>query len=91
MKDNETRRQMIRESVREMLPEVLAEIVKQQQYDSLKNKVEGRLTEVEAYIKQTMELMNTRQKEVLKYLVESYMAVLKPSNEESKVEDKASE
>lgn len=78
---DETRRQVIRDAVKEMLPEVLSEIVKQQQYDNLTKKVETRLTEVEKYVKETIELMNVRQKEVLKYLVESYVG--KPDLEKS--------
>lgn len=73
MKDDQTRRQIIRDAVREMLPEVLAEVVKQQQYEHLTNKVEARLTQVEKYVKDTADLMNVRQKEVLKFLVESYL------------------
>lgn len=73
MKDDQTRRQVIRDAVREMLPEVLAEVVKQQQYENLTKKVESRLTEVEKYVRDTADLMNTRQKEVLKFLLESYV------------------
>lgn len=73
MKDDQTRRQVIRDAVREMLPEVLAEVVKQQQYENLTKKVESRLTEVEKYVKDTADLMNARQKEVLKFLLESYV------------------
>lgn len=72
MKDEQTRRQVIRDAVREMLPEVLSEVVKHQQYEQLTKKVETRLGEVEKYVKDTADLMNTRQKEVLKFLLESY-------------------
>ena len=81
MKDDQTRRQVIRDAVREMLPEVLAEVVKQQQYENLTKKVESRLTEVEKYVKDTADLMNARQKEVLKFLLESYAPHM---NEEAK-------
>ena len=73
MKDDQTRRQVIRDAVREMLPEVLSEVVKHQQYEQLTKKVESRLTEVEKYVRDTADLMNTRQKEVLKFLLESYV------------------
>ena len=73
MKDEQTRRQVIRDAVREMLPEVLSEVVKHQQYEQLTKKVESRLTEVEKYVRDTADLMNTRQKEVLKFLLESYV------------------
>ena len=73
MKDDQTRRQVIRDAVREMLPEVLSEVVKHQQYEQLIKKVESRLTEVEKYVRDTADLMNTRQKEVLKFLLESYV------------------
>lgn len=88
MKDDQTRRQIIRDAVREMLPEVLAEVVKQQQYEQLAKKVETRLTEVEKYVKDTADLMNTRQKEVLKFLVESYVPSLSEDAKETLEEAK---
>lgn len=86
MKDDQTRRQVIRDAVREMLPEVLHEVVKNQQYEVLTKKVETRLGEVEKYVKETADLMNVRQKEVLKYLLETYQAALGKPQEPPKSE-----
>jgi len=55
-------------------------------FQELKNHVDARLSEVEKYIRETMDLMNTRQKEVLKYLVESYVG---NPNDTAKEEPKA--
>lgn len=74
MKDTKLLRGQIRQVVKEILPEVL----NQEQYAALKAHVDSRLTEVEKYIKETMDLMNTRQKEVLKYLLESYLGNQNP-------------
>jgi CO dehydrogenase/acetyl-CoA synthase alpha subunit len=68
-------RGQVRIAVKELLPEVLHE----QHYEALRKHVDARLNEVEKYIKETMDLMNTRQKEVLKYLIESYLG--KPKEE----------
>lgn len=84
MKDTKLLRGQIRQVVKEILPEVL----NQEQYGALKAHVDSRLKEVEKYIKETMDLMNTRQKEVLKYLLESYLG---NQNPEKKSEEPAKE
>ena len=71
----------VRGQVRQIVKEVLPEVMKEQQYEELKNHVDARLNEVEKYIKGTMELMDTRQKEVLKYLLETYLASVKKTDE----------
>ena len=75
-------RGQLRIIVKEMLPDLL----KEQQYEALKEHVDLRLTEVEKYIKQTMDLMNQRQKDVLKYLVEAYAGKPEFIEEESTVD-----
>jgi DNA-binding transcriptional regulator GbsR (MarR family) len=69
---DQTRRQVIRDAVREMLPQVLDELLKQEAYKSIAAKVEERLTEVEKYVKGKADLMDVRQKEILKFLVETH-------------------
>lgn len=64
---------LIRGQLRQIAKELLPEVMQEQQYEALKKHVDARLSEVEKYIKGTMDLMNTRQKEVLKYLLESYV------------------
>jgi hypothetical protein len=81
-KTPETRKQIIRDTVKEMLPDILEEVIKTQQYEQLKSKVEERLTHVEKYVKETADLMNVRQKETLKYLLETYLAAL-PKKEDA--------
>lgn len=77
---------LIRGQMRQVVKEVLPEVLKEQMFQELKNHVDARLSEVEKYIRETMDLMNTRQKEVLKYLVESYVG---NPNDTAKEEPKA--
>lgn len=62
----------IRGQLRQIAKELLPEVLNEQQYESLRKHVDSRMDEVQKYVKETMDLMNTRQKEVLKYLVEVY-------------------
>lgn len=64
---------LLRGQVRQVVKEILPEVLNEQQYIELRKHVDSRLSEVEKYIKETMDLMNTRQKEVLKYLVDNYV------------------
>jgi argonaute-like protein implicated in RNA metabolism and viral defense len=73
---------LIRGQVRQIVKEELPNILKEQLFEELKKHVDSRMNEVQKFVKETMDLMNTRQKEVLKYLVESYVG-----NPNDKAED----
>jgi argonaute-like protein implicated in RNA metabolism and viral defense len=73
---------LIRGQVRQIVKEELPNILKEQLFEELKKHVDSRMNEVQKFVKETMDLMNTRQKEVLKYLVVSYVG-----NPNDKAED----
>lgn len=64
----------IRGQVRQIVKEILPEIINEQLFEQIKKHVNERVAEVETYNKGIIDLMNTRQKEVLKYLVETHGA-----------------
>lgn len=70
MSDKSTKE--LRGQVRQIVKEILPEVLKEQLYAQLKDHVDARMNEVQKYITETMDLMNVRQKSILRYLVESY-------------------